>query len=117
MFLLKDKATQSHISVDAIHDERGYEAVRKALSASYDVAAMEPDIQIVDVDLRGDRELVLRHNVQNGIVLHEKTRTDVLEYIAKLWGYGVRLEGIDLASGRNPYTESVKAPGEKNDDD
>jgi spore cortex formation protein SpoVR/YcgB (stage V sporulation) len=115
LFLLSDRSAQSHISVDAIHDERGYLEVRKALAASYDVSAMEPDIQIVDVDLRGDRELVLRHGVQNGIVLDEKTRVDVLEYIGRLWGYAVHLEGVGLATGRNPYTERVEAPGEKSD--
>lgn len=116
LFLLSDKAALSHISVDAIHDERGYHEVRKALAASYDVSAMEPDIQIVDVDLRGDRELVIRHSVHDGIVLDEKTRIDVLDYVSRLWGYAVRLEGIDLATGRNPYTERVEAPGEKSDD-
>ena len=116
LFLLSDKSTQRHISVDAIHDEQGYEEVRKALAASYDVSAIEPDIQIVDVDLRGDRELVLRHSVQNGVVLDEKTRVDVLDYVGRLWGYGARLEGIDLATGRNPYTDRVGAPGEDSDD-
>ncbi|MCZ6838663.1 MAG: SpoVR family protein [Alphaproteobacteria bacterium] len=116
LFLLSDKASQRHVSVDAIHNEQGYEKVRKALAASYDVTATEPDIQIVDVDLHGDRELVLRHSVHNGIVLDEKTRVDVLDYVGRLWGYAVRLEGIDLASGRNPYTERVGGPGEKSDD-
>lgn len=112
LFLLSDKSAQRHVSVDAIHNEGGYEEVRKALAASYDVSAMEPDIQIVDVDLRGDRELVLRHSVQNGVVLDEKTRVDVLDYICRLWGYPVRLEGIDLSTGRNPYSERVSRPGE-----
>ena len=116
LFLLSDKAAQRHISVDAIHDEQGYLEVRKALAMSYDVSIMEPDIQIVDVDLRGDRELVIRHSVQDGVVLDEKTRVDVLDYVGRLWGYAVRLEGIDLASGRNPYTDRVEAPGEKSDD-
>ncbi len=86
------------------------------MAASYDVTATEPDIQIVDVDLHGDRELVLRHSVRDGIVLDEKTRVDVLDYVGRLWGYAVRLEGIELASGRNPYTERVGGPGEKSDD-
>ena len=116
LFALSDKASQRHINVDAIHDEQGYEAVRKKLAASYDVTAVEPDIQIVDVDLRGDRELVLRHSVTDGVVLDEKTRADVLEYICSLWGYAVRLEGIDLATGRNPYTERVEPESGKSDD-
>jgi spore cortex formation protein SpoVR/YcgB (stage V sporulation) len=116
LFLLSDKASQRHVSVEAIHNEQGYEKVRKALAASYDVTATEPDIQIVDVDLHGDRELVLRHSVHDGIVLDEKTRVDVLDYVGRLWGYAVRLEGIELASGRNPYTERVGGPGEKSDD-
>ncbi len=60
---------------------------------------------------------MLRHSVRDGVVLSEKTRSDVLEYIGSLWGYAVRLEGIDLETGRNPYTEHIDAPGEKEKSD
>ena len=66
--------------------------MRSALADSYDVAASEPDIQVVDVDLMGDRPLVLRHAVRNGVGLAEAGREATLRHIRRLWGYQVRLE-------------------------
>ena len=51
MFALADKATDSKVRVEAIHDAEGYRRVRSTLADSYDVAANEPDIQVVDADL------------------------------------------------------------------
>ena len=61
LFVLSDKAAEPSLKVEAIHDDEGYRRVRSALADSYDVGANEPDIQVVDVDLLGDRQLVLRH--------------------------------------------------------
>jgi stage V sporulation protein R len=92
LFALSDKASESSVRVDAIHDEEGYRRVRSALADSYDVAASEPDIQVVDVDLMGDRPLALRHAVRNGVGLAEAGREGTLRHIRRLWGYQVRLE-------------------------
>ncbi|TGQ96958.1 SpoVR family protein, partial [Mesorhizobium sp. M1C.F.Ca.ET.204.01.1.1] len=53
LFALADRADEPHLEVASIHNERGYEKIRSALAHSYDVGANRPDIQIVDVDLRG----------------------------------------------------------------
>ena len=58
----------------------------------YDVSGAEPDIQVVDVDLLGDRQLILKHNVRNGVRLAEASRDQTLRHVRKLWGYEVRLE-------------------------
>ena len=55
LFVLGDEANESYYQVASIHDERGYEKVRSALARSLDVSAYQPDIQVVDVDLLGDR--------------------------------------------------------------
>jgi stage V sporulation protein R len=109
LFVLADKADESRMRVNAIHDETGYRKVRAALAASYDVSLVEPDIQVVDVDFRGDRELVLHHNVRSAMELAEKERGQVLAYLRRLWGYGVRLEGIDHASGETVYRSASDA--------
>jgi spore cortex formation protein SpoVR/YcgB (stage V sporulation) len=83
------------MQVTAIHNERGYREVRKALARSYDLSHLECDIQIVDVDLAGDRRLVLQHRVANGILLDEDEAVLVLRHIANLWGYEVRLVEVD----------------------
>jgi stage V sporulation protein R len=100
LFLVSDVAGNDHATVDGIHDERGYENVRKALARSCDISAVEPDIQIVDVDLRGDRTLVLRHAVREGVPLAERSRDEVVAYARLLWGYDVRLESVDQSAGQ-----------------
>ena len=72
--------------------------MRSALADSYDVSANEPDIQVVDVDLLGERSLVLRHTLRNGVRLAEVDREATLRHIRRLWGNAVRLEETPIAS-------------------
>lgn len=95
LFSVSDNAASPHMRVDAIHDEEGYRKLRADLAESYDITLREPDIQIVDVDLRGNRELVLRHIAHNGIAVDENASKEVVKYIRFLWGYDVQLEGAD----------------------
>ncbi len=105
LFMLTDDAEDSHYTVAAIHDERGYEKVRGALAQSYDIGFIEPNIQIVDVDLRGDRRLCLEHSMRDGIPLAEESRKEVVTHLRRLWGYDVRLLGIDSKSKQEVYEE------------
>jgi spore cortex formation protein SpoVR/YcgB (stage V sporulation) len=91
LFQIVDDSEEDEMLVAAIHDERGYREVRRALARHYDVARRDPDIQIVDVDLTGDRRLELRHHVLDGVTLEEKDADRVLQHLADLWGYEVRL--------------------------
>jgi len=92
LFLLSDKSEEPQFRVAAIHDAEGYRKVRSALADSYDISAADPDIQVADVDLLGDRHLILRHNVRNGVRLAPTARDQVLRHLRRLWGYEVRLE-------------------------
>jgi len=103
LFMISDKASAPHILVDAIHDEEGYRKVRAALAAQYDITALEPDLQVADVDLQGNRELVLRHNIRNGAITAEKDRDEVVKHIHRLWGFAVRLEGVNNEDGAKIY--------------
>jgi spore cortex formation protein SpoVR/YcgB (stage V sporulation) len=111
LFEVTDDSAEPTMRVDAIHDELGYRRVRSALSRQYDLARREPDIQVVDVDLAGDRCLVLSHTVYNGILLEEKTCQSVLRHIAGLWGYNVRLVETDAVGDEILKTHEVQAPG------
>ncbi|AHK78023.1 SpoVR family protein [Ectothiorhodospira haloalkaliphila] len=95
LFAVHDDAAEPHLKVEAIHDDAGYREVRRALSAQYDLARHEPDIQVVDVDLAGDRKLILEHRAQDGRLLEEKDARRVLQHLANLWGYAVRLYEVD----------------------
>lgn len=93
-FKIADRAEAPTYLVDAIHDERGYDRVRRALSRQYDPGIRDPNIQVTDVDLRGNRRLVLTHYLNDDVPLSERDSRAVLSYVADLWGYEVRLLGI-----------------------
>ncbi len=92
LFSLADESEEKFYSVAAIHNRRGYREVRDALARTYDVAVIDPDIQVVDVDLLGDRQLRLKHTMRDGVPLAERDRDRVLAHLRTLWGYDVVLE-------------------------
>jgi stage V sporulation protein R len=98
MFHLHDDPEQKEgIRVDAIHDERGYRRLRRELARQYDVGFIDANIEVVDVDLAGDRRLMLRHNVVKGARLNETDAAHVLQHLANLWSYDVSLVEVDEA--------------------
>ena len=97
LFRVVDDEERDELEVAAIHDERGYRKIRRALSKQYDVAYRDPDIQIMDVDLAGDRKLILQHRVLDKITLEEGDAGKVLQHVADLWGYDVKLVEVDDA--------------------
>jgi stage V sporulation protein R len=102
---------ESDLLVNAIHNERGYRAVRSALADSFDMVKQEPEIEIVDVDLDRDRRLMLQHRVHSGILLDKSDADLVLHRLAELWGYEVRLVEVDATSDRVLRTYDAGPPG------
>lgn len=91
LFTIVDYTSNPHLEIGAIHDDSGYKAVREALSAQYNLSNREPNIQVFDVDLRGDRSLTLRYIPHNSIPL-ANTHEEVLKHLYRLWGFKVKLE-------------------------
>jgi stage V sporulation protein R len=100
LFAVADEAKDPTMRVASIHDEQGYRDLRRRLSRHYDVAAQDPDLQITDADLSGSRRLVITHHVRNGILLDKVEAERTLQYLAKLWGYRVKLVETDNNGGR-----------------
>jgi spore cortex formation protein SpoVR/YcgB (stage V sporulation) len=90
-FSVLDDDSRNRLRIDAIHDESGYRAVRQRLSEQYDLGRREPNLQVWNVDLRGDRSLTLRHFAHQRRPLDASSQT-VVEHLAFLWGFTVRLE-------------------------
>jgi spore cortex formation protein SpoVR/YcgB (stage V sporulation) len=84
--------------VDAIHNERGYRRIRRELSRQFDVGFLDANIEVVDVDLAGDRRLMLQHRILAGAQLHETDARHVLQHLADLWGYDVSLAEVDATN-------------------
>ena len=91
LFALEDDASNSYVSVSAIHDENGYRTIREKLSAQYNLSNLEPNIQVYNVDVRGDRSLTLRYVPQHGIPLGN-SKGEVMRHLHRLWKFDVRLE-------------------------
>jgi stage V sporulation protein R len=89
---------KTDLTVAAIHNERGYSRVRTKLADQFDVVQNEPEIEVVDVDLDGDRRLMLQHRVYSGILTREKDTAMVLQHLANLWGYEVKLTELSAQS-------------------
>ena len=94
MFAVTDKADDPYYLVSGIHDERGFRHVREVLAQNYDVASQEPHVQVVDIDLLGDRKLMLQHVKRDGVPLDAEQRDATLKHLKKLWGYEVALEEV-----------------------
>lgn len=94
LFQLHDGDGSEAYEVKAIHNEQGYRRVRRALADQYDMAARDPDIQVITADLHGDRKLVLQHRQRRGVPLAERDAAAVLAYVKTLWGYEVELEAV-----------------------
>jgi len=95
LFSIIDDEKERELEVAAIHDDAGYRHVREALSRQYDLGSREPNIQVWSVNLRGDRSLTLRHVRHNERPLAD-TAHEVLKHVARLWGFDVHLESVDL---------------------
>src|SRR4051794_14122598 len=98
LFHVMDDSSEPHLRVEAIHDERGYRKIKQALAKHYDVSWFAPDIQVVDVNLAGDRRLILHHRALNKVLLEEKDTRMVLQHLADLWSYDVLLKEVDPAT-------------------
>ena len=91
MFAILDDDEEAKLKVSAIHDDSGYRRVREILSEQYNLGSREPNIQVWNVDLRGDRSLTLRHLQYRQRPLGT-TVDEVMKHMARLWGFTVRLE-------------------------
>jgi stage V sporulation protein R len=95
LFHVMDDSSDPNMRVEAIHDERGYRKIKQALARHYDISWMAPDIQVVDVNLAGDRRLILHHRALNKVLLDERDTRMVLQHLAELWGYDVLMREVD----------------------
>ncbi|AEE23940.1 MAG: SpoVR family protein [Alteromonadaceae bacterium] len=109
-FAIEDDEKNAFVSVSAIHDEAGYHKIREKLSAQYNLSNLEPNIQIYEVDSKGDRSLTLSYLPQQSIPLAE-TQHKVLKHLHHLWGFSVKLEQVDDQGARHllgAYPEQPK---------
>ncbi|MDX1634174.1 MAG: SpoVR family protein [Marinobacter sp.] len=94
LFAIADDEDEDVYRITAIHDEPGYRLLREKLARQYNLSFREPNLQVWNVDLRGDRSLTLRHIPVDGIPMGQATE-EVLRHVHRLWGFDVHLESVD----------------------
>lgn len=92
LFSIADDDADSAICVTAIHDDDGYRRVREELADQHNISKQEPDIQVYEVALRGDRSMTLKHQQRDRIPLDEDDAKQVLKHLHHLWRFDVHLE-------------------------
>ncbi|MEN9423478.1 MAG: hypothetical protein RL122_861, partial [Pseudomonadota bacterium] len=93
-FALEDDDRKNTIDVTAIHNDEGYRRVREKLSQQYNLSQQEPDIQIYNVNVRGDRSLTLQHVLNERRPLSGEVN-EMLRHVYRLWGYDVHLHSVE----------------------
>jgi len=109
LFSILDDTKELALEVSAIHDDSGYRYVREALARQYDLSFQEPNIQVWNVDVRGDRSLTLRHTQHNSRPLNDEVK-EVLKHVGRLWGFMVRLESVDALGKTSKHWEVTPLP-------
>jgi len=110
-FSIKDDEKEKELEVTAIHNDSGYQDIRRKLSEQYNLSMTEPNIEIYKVDLKGDRSLTLHHKKTNNINLADTTN-EVVKHLHKLWGFPVKLMSIDEQGEK---TQIAICPSEHHD--
>ncbi len=94
LFSVLDDDEDDELEISGIHDEHGYRLIRARLSDQYNLGNLEPNIQVYDVDARGDRSLTLRHYRHNHRPLAGNA-DEMLRHVRRLWGFRILLESVD----------------------
>jgi spore cortex formation protein SpoVR/YcgB (stage V sporulation) len=108
LFSILDDEQKNHLQITSIHNEDGYQIIRQQLAENYNIGKIDPDIQIFDINHRGDRTLTLRYTQHNARPLALKSATQVMKHLYKLWGFPIKLETVNI-SGKLLHTEHCPA--------
>ncbi|MDO6718478.1 SpoVR family protein [Psychrosphaera sp. 1_MG-2023] len=90
LFNLQDYEDNKMLEVTAIHNEQGYRDIRQKLASQYNLSFLEPNIQVINVDVNGDRSLTLEYTPHNHIPLSGNL-DEMMRHVYRLWGFDVKL--------------------------
>lgn len=95
LFEVRDIEDEPDYHITDIHNEEGYNSVKKTLSEQYELASWVPDLYVIDADVRGNRTLRIEARMRNRVKLKDESVLAVLKNTEFLWGYKVILSVVD----------------------
>ena len=114
LFSVFDDDTKAEIEITHIHDDEGYKRIRELFASQYNLSMNEPNIQVFNVDVNGDRSLTLHHIQHDRRPLAEEAQ-EVMKHLHRLWQFDVHLKsfrGDDLFKTYSCSQEKDKARDE-----
>ena len=99
LFSVNVKEGSGYLKVNATHDDESFLQVRQALAAQYDLSRSIPQIEVVEVDWKGDRCLYLEHTTVKNQRLDYRDAKKTMNYLEQLWGFPVSIEYKDTNGG------------------
>lgn len=94
LFHIRDDDKMSELLISDIHNTPGYRGIRESLSKQYNLGYLDPDIQIYDVNIEGDRSLTLHHMQHNRRPLGIDS-AEVLKHLHQLWQFPVKIKSFN----------------------
>ena len=109
LFKVHDEARESYMKIEQIHNDDGFQEVRKSLAKQHSLGYREPEILVNNVNLNGSRQLFLRHNRYNGVGLNQTTARKVLNNLEYLWGYPVCIDSYESFKNQDGIWDEKRA--------
>jgi len=91
LFTVMDDDQKDKLRIGAIHDDHGFRTLRRVFADQYNLGSREPNLQVWNVDRSGNRAMTLRYFSYQRRPLGDDFEV-VLDHLAYLWGFTVRLE-------------------------
>ena len=60
-----------------------------------------PNLEVIEVDIYGDRQITIKHDAYNEVLLNDQSVKSTIAHIANIWGFNVEIISIE------PVTEKV----------
>ncbi|MEZ9369192.1 SpoVR family protein [Pseudomonadota bacterium] len=111
LFSVLDDDSCNRLSISAIHDDSGYHLIREKLSQQYNLSNLEPNIQVQQVKVNGDRSLTLRY-IPNKRIPLSHSHEEVLKHLHRLWGFDVSIEQLEESGNVTKLSQCPPAKAE-----
>lgn len=92
LFSVHDDSREASYKISNVHSEQDVIDLRRTLAKQYELGQKLPEIEVAEVDWKGDRTLTLVNKVYNGKLLESDSWKQTIEYVEELWGFPVYME-------------------------
>jgi len=98
LFSIERDNNKDYLNVSDIHDDDGFRRIKHALSLNHDINLKIPNLEVIEVDIYGDRQLTIKHDAYNEVLLNDQSVKSTIAHIANIWGFNIEIISIEPVS-------------------